>query len=107
MRFLIFIALFISFSIAEAVTFLPLVQTTATVTSTKVMAANGKRIYLLIVNTGAVAIVVKPSSTIQSSATDGITIPAGGNYEPIQAPTNDIWIRTASSTASITVVQGQ
>lgn len=78
----------------------------ATVTSTSVKAKNTLRTYLLIQNTGALPVVVKFGS-VQNSATDGIVIPAGGNYEPFLAPANSVWIRTASSTSTVIIVEGQ
>lgn len=77
---------------------------TATATSTLVMPANAFRIYLLIVNTGSNPVIVKLGSV--QSALEGIPIPAGGSYEPIQAPGNGVWIETASSTSTVTLVQG-
>lgn len=77
---------------------------TATTASTQVLNSDLTRNYLLIVNTGAVSVIVKFVSV--QSASEGITIPAGGNYEPAKAITDAMWIKSASSTASVTLLTG-
>ena len=83
----------------------PPVEGTATDTSTKVMDQNTLRSYLIILNTGGTDIYVKFGSA--QSATEGIKIPSGWNYEPEVAPSNSVWVVTASSTSTYTIMQGQ
>lgn len=78
---------------------------TATATTTLILNTNVFRGYLLIVNDGTLAVRLKVGYS--TAAYDGITIPAGGSYEPINAPTNALYIRTSSGTSALTVVQGQ
>lgn len=105
MRYLLTILAFMLSANAFAVSFSAPVVTTATGTSTMVMAPNGKRLYFIIQNTGSVGVIVKLGSV--QTAHEGILIAAGGSYEPIQAPTNGVWVESVSSTAAITLVQGQ
>ncbi len=78
---------------------------TATVTSTKILEGVAERNFLLLVNDGAVPVYVKVGSA--QSAHEGVTIPAGGNWEPGFPPSDAVYINTASSTASVTVVTGK
>lgn len=78
---------------------------TATTTSTLVLAANSYRQYLLIQNNGATDIIVKFTS-VQSS-TEGFVIPAGGgSYEMNKPATDAIYLRSASSTDSVRILEG-
>jgi hypothetical protein len=81
-------------------------QTEASVTSTsaQVLAANPYRTYLLIVNKGTVTGYIKFNSA--SSSTEGIPIPANGVYEPLVAPTNAIFLKSSSTTGTMTVISG-
>ena len=90
---------------ADATSFSAPVEVTATTTSTQVMAANGFRSYLLIVNSGPKDIIVKFGSA--QTANEGVIVPAGGVYEPNLAPSNTIWMKTTSSTSAVTLIQGQ
>lgn len=81
------------------------VTVTVTGTSTQILAKNSLRTYLIIVNNGAVPVIVKFGSV--QTAGEGISIPAGGNYEPYKTPSNSVYAETASSTASVTIMQGQ
>lgn len=83
---------------------------TATITtvSTLVVTKNAKRAYLLMQNqSGTIPVIVKPN-TVQS-ASEGIVIPPGGNYEfpATNGPSNAFYIKTSSSTAAFTWVEGQ
>jgi hypothetical protein len=89
---------------SQADSFYAPVAVTATTTSTLAMAKNNMRGYLIIVNTGSVTVYAKFGSA--HSATEGIPIPAGGSYEPIQAPVNSVYLVTASSTSAVTLLQG-
>lgn len=77
---------------------------TASTTSTKVLNASGKRNYLLVVNNGAVAVSLKIGSA--HSAMEGVSIPAGGYYEPFISPRESIYLKTGSSTSSVFVLEG-
>lgn len=96
--------LLVAQTVSAQTAFGPPVPVTATVTSTKVLDANSLRSYLIIQNTGSVSVIVKFNSV--QSGTEGIVIPAGGNYEPILAPGGSVWLRSASSTAAVTLLQG-
>lgn len=78
---------------------------TATTSSTQVLAQNNLRTYLLIQNTGAVGVIVKVATATQSAG-EGILIPSGGSYEPINAPFNAVWLESVSGTSTVTIVQG-
>lgn len=82
------------------------VQSTVSVNSTGVKAANIKigRVYLLIVNKGSSTIYIKIDGIPSSS--QGIPVPAGGNFEPQYPPYNEIWIKTSSGTQDVEVVEG-
>ncbi len=106
MKFLVLLlTLFTLNAPANNILFGPPVAGTATVTSTQVMAKNSLRTYLIILNTGSNSMYVKFGSA--QSGTEGILIPAGWNYEPDLAPSNSVWVVTASSTTSYTIMQGQ
>ena len=100
--FILFCALTIKASAYDL--FGPPVTVTVTSTSTQELAQDNLRAYLLIVNNGAVPVYVKFGSA--QTGTEGVAIPAGGNYEPYHAPANSVWMDTASSTASCTIIQG-
>ncbi len=77
---------------------------TATTASTQWVAPNQSRGYLLIQNNGATNIIVKFGSTI--SASEGTVIQPGGSYEPSVMPIESVWIKTASSTDSVAITEG-
>lgn len=83
----------------------PPVTVTATVTSTQELTQNNSRMYLLIQNTGSNPVIVKFGSA--QTGVEGITVPAGGNYEPIVAPADSVWMRSSASTSAVTIQQGQ
>lgn len=102
----VFLALTVSsFSFANYTMFGPPLTVSVTGTSTQALAQNGLRTYLLIVNTGANTIIVKFGSA--QSGTEGVPIPPGGNYEPSKAPANSVFLETASSTSTASIIQGQ
>lgn len=78
---------------------------TVTSSSAIALAGNGKRGYLLIVNTGANTAYLKFGSV--QSGTEGIPLIAGGVYEPVNYPANPLYAVTASSTTTLVFVQGQ
>jgi uncharacterized membrane protein len=75
-----------------------------TITGTQVLPYNKYRSYLLVQNKGDVDVYLKFDTT--HTATEGIKISAGGNYEPYKVPFNSIHMITASGTSSITVNGG-
>ena len=75
-----------------------------TITGTQVLPYNRYRSYLLIQNKGASDVYLKFDTT--HTATEGIKITAGGNYEPYKVPFNSLHMVTASGTSSITVNGG-
>jgi len=77
---------------------------TVTTTSTKWLEADSYRNYLLCQNNGAVVVSLKVGSV--QSGSEGIQIAAGGYYEPFVAPTGSIFMKTASSTASVVCIEG-
>lgn len=78
---------------------------TATTTSTLAVATNKKRSYLMLVNNGAVNVLVKLGSAHAGS--EGISIVAGGYYEPVVAPRDSIYLKSTSSTASVFILEGE
>ncbi len=82
-------------------------QTSVSVTgtSTLILARNELRNYLLIQNVGTDTIIVKFNSA--QSGSEGIQIPAGGNYEPGKVPVESVWIESAAGTQATTVLEGQ
>ena len=106
MRFILSLLFILGFGLySEAVSFSSPVMTTATVTSTQVMAANGFRTYFLLVNNGSNAVIIKFGSV--QTAGEGIVVPPGGSYEPIEAPSNSVFVETLTGSSSITLIQGQ
>lgn len=81
-----------------------IVSGTATVTSTSVLAQNNLRNYLVIQNGGTNPIFVKFGSV--QSGTEGIEIIGGGSYEPIEAPANSVFMRTATGSSAYTIIEG-
>lgn len=82
-------------------------QTDVTVTtvSTKRVNLNGNRRCLIIVNKGTDSIFVKPDSA--HSGTEGVLIPAGGNWEPFVVPINALWIKANSGSQTVTIGVGE
>lgn len=107
-KFLIYAAalIFPTVVFANFIMFGAPVTGTATGTSTKVLNQNGLRTYLIIINNSStVTMYVKFGSA--QTGTEGVAIPPLGNYEPIKAPSNSVYIDTASSTAAYTMIEGQ
>lgn len=77
---------------------------TATVTSTQVLPPKANRDYLLIINTGAGALVVKMASA--HSANEGVQIPAGGNWEAFVPPVDSIYLKGASGSTTYNLIEG-
>ena len=77
------------------------------VTTTAVMAIAEyrPRTYLLIQNKGPDDIYLTFDST--QTLTQGIHIPAGGNYEPYKVPFNSVWLRAATTSATVSIIRGR
>lgn len=76
-----------------------------TAVSTKVLAQNINRVYLLIQNLGVAAVYLKVGSAI--TAAEGIQIPAnGGSIEFGVSPTDEIDLMSALGTNSVIIVEG-
>jgi hypothetical protein len=90
---------------ANQVLFGPPHTVTVNGTSTQYLPANTLRTYLIIQNAGAVNVIVKFGGV--QTGSEGVVIGPGGNYEPIKAPANSVYMISASSTASVTLVEGQ
>lgn len=101
------ILVFLSLSIfaENFIMFGPPLAVTVTNTSTQILPQNSLRTYLILVNTGTNTAYVKMGS-VQSTSTEGVPIPAGGNYEPFQAPANSVFVVSPSG-SFLTVIQGQ
>lgn len=80
------------------------VTVTVTATSAKFLDTESGRDYLLIVNKGSNTIYVKFGSHVGSG--EGIPIPAGGNYEPYDAPDDAVYMKSASGSQSVEIVRG-
>lgn len=79
-------------------------RSSATVTTTSAMVVDKDpfREYLLIQNNGASNVLVKMDSA--HSASEGIVIVPGGNYEPFVAPTNAIYLKAASGSNAVEIL---
>lgn len=77
---------------------------TATTTSSLALAGYNQRTYVLIINTGATSITVTFGGPQKN--TEGVIIPAGGNYEPAKGVRDSIYIKSASSTDVVNILTG-
>lgn len=80
-------------------------EVSVTTTSAQAIAANQSRKYLLVQNKGSTSVLLKVDSA--HSASEGVEIPAGGNYEPAAVPLNAIFLKAASGTNACVVVEGK
>lgn len=108
MKLLISLAL-IMFMSTPAFAGLAFFQTnvTATTTSTQILAAESSRRYLIVQNQDAAISITVKTGSASSSASDGVIVPAGGSYEAGQAPVDSVFIRSASGTPAVVVIQGR
>ncbi len=105
--FLILMSLFVTSASANQYMYGPPTPYTALATNgAAAMAANSLRAYLLIQNLGPGIAYVKFGSA-QTGGTDGIAIPSGGNYEPLAPSAQAIYLRTATGTTGLVLMQGQ
>lgn len=79
-------------------------EVTATTTSAEASVLNMKRQYLLIINKGTATVYAKIGSA--HSGTEGVPIPAGGNWEPFVIPVGAVYLKSASGSQSVSVVEG-
>lgn len=77
---------------------------TVTVASTQYLAQNLNRNYLLIQNNGATNVIVKFGSV--QAGTEGVQIAPGLSYNPIAVPPDAVFIRSASATDPLTIIEG-
>jgi hypothetical protein len=78
---------------------------TATTTAQQFLSANMTRKYLLVVNKGSRDAYLK--FEVAPAGTEGILIPAGGNYESDRVPIGPAFIKTASTTTEIYYLEGE
>lgn len=76
-----------------------------TTTSAAHVSASSSRRYLLIQNKGSTSIYVKFGSA--HSASEGIEIIAGGNFESLKPPIDAIYLKSASGTQTVAVLTGK
>lgn len=102
LRSIILFLLLLNFAFAGG----PRTQTTTSVTtsSSLVLLRQTGTIYLLIVNKGSQTVYVKFGSNV--GVGEGIPIPAGGSYEPINPPDDAVYMKSASGTQSIELLRG-
>lgn len=106
MKFLLlFFICSLGFADAVSVTISALTTASVTTTSTQIVAARPKRTYLLIQNNGTDSVIVKFKTA--QSASEGVVIQAGGNYEPYKGVYDAVFMKSASGTQSVTVVEGE
>lgn len=77
---------------------------TGELVSAVALQARADRKYLLIQNNGLNPIYVNVGS--DASATAGIHIPGGGNWEPYRVPVNDIYIAASVAGTQVTLMEG-
>jgi hypothetical protein len=102
-KFLVLFILLISFN--SMATVVSRTEGTATGTSAQAIAADSERKYFLIQNKGSETIYLKFDSA--HSGTEGIVIPAGGNYEPVKAPLNSVWLKSSTGSQSYVIFHGR
>lgn len=81
-------------------------QSTVSVTTSASMVLPERigRQYLMIANKGSADIYMKVDSA--PGAGEGVLIPAGGNYEAIYPANNPIFLKAASGTVSVELIEG-
>lgn len=103
---LMFLSLLISIASFAQTKLLYHTEATLTLTSgVQVAPARVKRNYLIIQNHSNGSVWVKFASNFSSET--GIEIPKGGNYEPFEAPTDSIWMKSDGSPHAVTILEGE
>jgi len=77
---------------------------TVTTTSTQYLALNISRAHLIVQNNGSTNVLLKFGSA--HSASEGLVIIPGGNYEPNIPPTAAIFLKSASGSNSVVIIEG-
>lgn len=106
-NFAMFLALAIlvsNFSYAVPFTANNQIKVSQTTVSTKVLNADNYRKYLLVINRGSSDVYLKIGS--EHSSDEGVIISAGGNYEPSSVPVGSIYLKSASGTNTVNIVDG-
>lgn len=103
--FLFILSFVLYFEVANAQVFYSAPVTGTAGASALVLTQNNSRGYLLIENIGATTIIAKLGSTITSS-NEGVQIPAGGSWEPINAPANSLYLKALSGSPAYVVIWG-
>lgn len=107
MNFLFSLILLISFSVpAFASVVMTTTEGTATTTSTMVLDVSQTRRYLLIQNKGDEDLYVK-TQTAHGAGEEGVVIIAKGNWEPIEAPIDRVYLKASTGTLDYTIVTGK
>ncbi len=78
-----------------------------TASSTKVLEADSKRIYLLIQNHDNKDIFVGFDEEVDAGGVGFLIIPAGGNYEPLLPPAGSINLRSSLGTAQFVILHAR
>lgn len=87
-----------------AVTITRTVSFTATTSSTLALSKNTARMYLIIQNLSSDQNI---TVAFGGASNTGIVIPPGGNYEPNKGIWDDVYIRSASGSQSVVILEGQ
>jgi len=90
---------------AESAVFSVQTELSVTTTSSQALPKNQDRKYLLILNKGSANVIVKFGSA--HSASEGVLVPAGGNYEPFVSPIDSVYLKAASGTQTVLVIEGK
>lgn len=80
------------------------VAVSVTGTAALVLSQSMRRGYLMVQNNGSQTVYVKLGSTISGS--EGIVLIAGASYEFTTAPTDSVYMKSASGTQSVVVIEG-
>lgn len=76
----------------------------ATTASAVALAQDGARACLVIMNKGSTSVYIKFDSA--HSGTEGILLVANGSWEAANVPINSVYIKSASSTDTVTIWSG-
>jgi len=83
-----------------------IITQTDVVVSTSVLQLpfRASRSYLLVQNKGSDNVLVKFGSA--HSASEGILVLPGGNYEPLKVPVDSMYLKSVSGTPTVSIVEG-
>lgn len=105
MRLLVFVLFIASFSAYGRFAVNNQLTGTATTVSVKVLDPNSNRKYFLFQNIGAASASVKFGSA--HSGSEGVWVPSGGSYEPLDPPIDSVYIKTAVGGSAYTILEGK